>query len=521
MRTIVVGAGSAGCIVAARLSEDPDHEVIVLEAGGSDRTTLCRKPGMMSLIHMVPELKQKVDWGFYTQEREWTIDRKIPYPRGKVVGGSGAINGLVYVRGDRHNYDQWELPGWSYDELLPYFKRLESFEDGESEYRGGSGPVKVTRAIDPSPSSTAFRNAVAETCDEPLNDDYNGASQEGASWFQLNQFEGVRQSSSECHLHPAMTRPNLSLVTSAQVLRLSFEGTCCTGLTYEKSGETHTLTADRVVMSAGAIGTPQLLMCSGIGPAAHLQGLGISVRADLPVGQNLHDHLFLPMVFLMPKTGHTGSPMHFFAGMAKEYLSGGGWFGRSVFESCGFVKLESKVEPDLQLHSLPWSYPSPNRDAPGIPDVDKRPALTVHPSLVRPKSRGELTLRSGDPTDAPIIDPHFLEEEADRQFLIKAADLVREIMGSAAIKQEVSGELHPGSDVVQSRWLKELPLRSATIYHPVGTCSLGTVVDPDTLAVRGFEGLYVADVSIMPTISGGNTNAPAMMIGEKAADLLR
>jgi choline dehydrogenase len=521
MRTIIVGAGSAGCIVAARLSEDADHEVVVLEAGVSDRTTLCRKPGMMSLIHMVPQLKEKLDWGYYTKEREWTLDRKIPYPRGKVLGGSGAINGLVYVRGDRHNYDQWDIPGWSYDELLPYFKKLENWEDGEDDFRGGSGPVKVTRAIDPSPSSAAFRNAVAETCKVPLNPDYNGAQQEGASWFQLNQFEGVRQSSSETYLHPAMTRPNLRVETGAQVLELLFEGSKVTGIRYEQGGEQHTLNADRVVMAAGAIGTPQLLMCSGIGPAAHLASHGISVRADLPVGQNLHDHLFLPMVFLMPKTGHTGSPAHFFAGMAKEYMFGGGWFGRSVFEAIGFVKLESKDEPDLQLHSLPWSYPSPNRDAPGIPDVDKRPALTVHPSLVRPKSRGELTLRSGNPKDHPIIDPHFLEEEADRQFLIKSADLVREIMSCSAIKQEVDGELYPGPDVQQSRWQKELPLRSATIYHPVGTCSLGTVVDPDSLKVRGFDNLYVADVSIMPTISGGNTNAPAMMIGEKAAALLR
>ena len=520
MRTVLVGAGSAGCVLAARLSENPDHEVVVLEAGGSDRTTLCRKPGMMSLIHMVPQLKKKLDWGYFTQERDWTLGRKIPYPRGKVLGGSGAINGLVYVRGDARNYDAWDIDGWRYADLLPHFKAIETFEDGASTFRGGSGPVQVTRAVDPSPSSHAFRHAVAETCGVDIVEDYNGPNQEGAAWFQLNQFEGIRQSSSECFLHPAMTRPNLRVEIGAQVLELLFEGSRVTGIRYEQDGETHTVSADRVVLTAGAIGTPQLLMCSGIGPAAHLAEHGIAVRADLPVGQNLHDHLFLPMVFLMPKTGHTGSPAHFFAGMAKEYLFGGGWFGRSVFEACGFVKLESRGEPDLQLHSLPWSYPSPNRDAPGIPDVDTRPALTVHPSLVRPRSRGALTLRSANPRDAPCIDPHFLEEEADRQFLVKAAELVREIMSSSAIQQEVAGELHPGPDVRQSRWQRELPNRAATIYHPVGTCSLNTVVDPNTLAVRGFDNLHVADVSVMPTISGGNTNAPAMMIGEKAAHIL-
>ncbi len=520
MRTIVVGAGSAGCILAARLSEDSEHEVVLLEAGGSDRSTFCRKPGMVSLIHMVPQLKERFDWGFHTTEREWTIDRTIPYPRGKVLGGSGAINGMVYVRGDRRNYDAWDLEGWRYEDLLPYFKRFECWEDGANSHRGGSGPVRVTRAQDPSPASDAFRHAVAETCGVPLNEDYNGATQEGAAWFQFNQADGVRQSSSECFLHPAMERPNLRVELEARVLELLFDGPRCTGLRYEQGEEQITLHADRVVLCAGAIGSPQILMCSGVGPAAHLAEHGITARADLPVGQNLHDHLFLPMVFLMPRAGHVGSTTHFFGGMIKEYLFGGGWFGRSVFEACGFVRLESSGEPDLQLHSLPWSYPSPNRDAPGIPEVDLRPALTVQPSLIRPRSRGELTLRSADPKAPPVIDPHFLEDERDRQFLVRAAELTREIMASSAIQQEVSGELHPGPDCQQSAWEHELPNRAATIYHPVGTCSLGTVVDPDTLQVKGLQNLYVADVSLMPTICGGNTNAAAMMIGEKAAELL-
>ena len=527
---IVVGAGSAGCIVAARLSEDSNCNVTVLEAGGSDRTTFCKKPGMISLIHQVPQLKEKFDWGYYTEQKKETLNRKIPYPRGKVLGGSGAINGMVFVRGNPKNYDDWEAdgcPGWGYEDVVPHFKRFESFEDGGSEIRGGDGPIRVTRAKDVSPVSDAFRHAVAEWNQTGLNDDYNGRRQEGGALFQLNHEDGLRHSSSERFLHPAMGRPNLDVQLGAQILKLDFEGSRCVGVTYEQDGETKTLRAQKeVLLCAGAVGSPQLLMLSGIGPAAHLKEVGIEVRADLPVGQNLHDHLFLPIVFVAPRSGHTGTAPHFFKGMLSEYLFGGGWFGRSVFEAIGFVKTDpSQTIPNMQLHSLPWSYPAPNRDKAEIPEVDPRPALTVQPSLVYPKSRGEVLLKSGDPRAAPLIDPHFLEDPRDMDFLIRGAEITRELLCGPAIKQEIALELEPGPDYSDPERLRaEIPNRIGTIYHPVGTCRMGqderAVVGPD-LRVRGFEGLRIIDASVMPSITGGNTNAPTMMIAEKAVELIR
>ena len=527
---IVVGAGSAGCIVAARLSEDSSCNVVVLEAGGSDRTTFCKKPGMISLIHQVPELKAKFDWGLYLNPRKETLNRKIPYPRGKVLGGSGAINGMVYVRGNPKNFDDWAedgCPGWSYDDVLPYFRKLETFEDDDSGVRGTSGPIQVTRAKDVSPISEAFRHAVAEWNQTGLNDDYNGRKQEGGALFQLNQKDGLRQSSAECYLHPAMGRPNLRVELGAHISRLEFEGTRCVGVTYEQDGQIHTLRAEReVLLCAGAVASPKLLMLSGVGPSKHLEQHGISCIADLPVGQNLHDHLFLPIVFVAPNAGHRGTATHFFGGMLQEYLFGDGWFGRSVFEAIGFVRSDSSSPiADMQLHSLPWSYPAPNRDAPGIPKVDTRPALTVQPSLIYPKSRGEILLTSADPKAAPHIDPHFLETQADLDFLERGAEITRQILRGPAIAQEIDLELEPGPAYEDpERMRAEIPNRIGTIYHPVGTCRMGTderaVVDTQ-LRVRGIEGLRVIDASIMPSITGGNTNAPTMMIAERAVDLIR
>lgn len=528
---IVVGAGSAGCAVAARLSEDPACRVLLLEAGGSDRTALCRKPGMMSVVHTVPQVKRRFDWGFKTQPRAWTVERKIPYIRGKVMGGSSAINGMIFVRGNRANYDSWAAQGcegWSYEDVLPYFKRLEDFEDGASELRGVGGPVAVTRPTDLSPVSEILMSAVADVTKAPLIDDYNGPSQEGVSWVQMSARNGVRHSTSEVYLEPNRGRPNLTVVSRAQALKLNFEGTRVTGLDYAVGREVVTASAAKeVILCAGVIGSPQLLMLSGIGPADHLASLGIDVLADLPVGQNLHDHLFFPLVFLTPRGGHRGTPAHFFGGMMKEYLFGGGtWFGETVFEAMAFVKSSaSQPIPDLQIHSLPWAYPAPNQDAPVRPKVDLRPAMTILPTMIYPKSRGEMLLASADPSAAPLIDPHFLKESADLDFLLDGAELTREIMASSAIAGEVTGELEPGEPFKsRAKLAEEMPNRVCTVYHPVGTCRMGVderaVVDPQ-LRVRGIQGLRVADASIMPDIIGGNTNAPSIMIGEKLADLVR
>ena len=311
------------------------------------------------------------------------------------------------------------------------------------------------------------------------------------------------------------------------VHKVLIEGGRAIGVEYSTKRVTTTARATReVVLSGGVIGSAQLLMLSGVGPADHLGGLGIDVVADLPVGENLHDHLFFPLTYLAPNAGHRGTPWHFFGGMIKEKVSGGTWFGRTVFESMGFVKTDPSLDvPDCQIHMLPWAYPSPNQDAPVRPTVDMRPAVTVWPTLIYPESRGEMRLLSTDPSAAPFIDPHFLERGEDVEFMMRGIALLREIMATGPIAAEVTEELHPGPDFKdRDALLAELPNRVQTVYHPVGTCRMGVderaVVDPQ-LRVRGIEGLRVADAAIMPNVIGGNTNAPCIMIGEKAADLLK
>ncbi len=526
---IVVGAGSAGCVVASRLSEDPDVSVLLLEAGRSDASAFCRRPGMVSIIHTVPQVKKKFDWGYYTAPRGETLARRIPYARGKALGGSSAINGMVFVRGNRKNYDDWAAEGcagWSFDELLPLFKRLEDYDGGASELRGTGGPIRVTTQAECSPASVAFREAVADVCRCPLTDDYNGAEQHGSGWTQMSAAGGLRYSTSEGYIRPAAARENLSLELNVHVRRVVISGRRATGVELSRGGRGETVRARReVVLCGGVVGSAQTLLLSGVGPPGELRALGIDVVAELPVGRNLHDHLFFPLVFLAPNGGHRGTAAHFLGGMLKELLRGGTWFGKTVFEAMAFVKTNaSEPVPDLQLHSLPWAYPAPNQDAGGRPAVDTRPALTVLPTLIYPKSRGALHLASADPEDHPIIDPHFLEDPADTELLVRGIELVREVMASPLLARELSGELEPGPGFFsKAALLEELPNRVHTVYHPVGTCRMGVddraVVDP-RLRVRGIEGLRVADASIMPSVPGGNTNAAAIMIGEKAADLL-
>lgn len=527
---VIIGAGSAGGVLAGRLAEQEGCSVLLLEAGGSDRNMFCRQPGMIALVHTIPQIKARFDWGYYTTPRAPTLDRKIPYTRGKVMGGSSAINGMVYVRGNRKNYDDWAAAGcegWSYEDVLPLFKRLERFEDGESEYRGGSGPIECTRAHDISPVTTALMQALSSTCNVPLLDDYNGASQEGVGPCQMNAKDGLRYSSSEAYVEPAKKTGRLTVESGAMVRRIEIKSGRAVAVHYTRGGTgTVAHASQEIIVSAGTVGSPHLLMLSGIGPAAQLRSHGIDVVADLPVGQNLHDHLFLPLVFLAPNAGHTGTPGHFLAGMIKGSITGKGWFSRTVFEMIGFIKSSaSQPVPDIQVHSLPWSYPAPNQDAPGRTVVDPRPAITIQPTLIYPKSRGEVTLRSGDPVDAPAIDPHYLEEREDLELLARGAELSREIMASDDMKDWVTEEFEPGLSKYASRkaLLKEIPNRACTVYHPVGTCRMGTdelsVVDPQ-LRVCGIDGLRVADASIMPSIVGGNTNVPTFMIGEKCADLI-
>ncbi|MGH3948926.1 MAG: GMC family oxidoreductase [Pseudonocardiaceae bacterium] len=525
---VVVGAGSAGCIVASRLAEQ-GASVVLLEAGGPDRTQLVRVPGMISLVHSVPQLKKRLDWGYYTVPQKHASDRRIPSTRGKVLGGSSSVNGMLFVRGNRGNYDSWAAEGcdgWSYDDVLPSFKRLENWEGGANEARGSGGPIEVTRQKDLTEASLGFIEALSDTVGVSKLDDYNGERQEGASIFQQSARDGLRFSSAQGYL-TGRRIPNLRVETGVTVSRIVLDGSRATGVeVIGKSGPRVIRASREVVLSAGVFGSPHILMLSGIGPAGHLGDLGIDVAADLPVGQNLHDHLFVPMTFLMKSAVHRGTPLHFLGGMAAEATRGDSWFGRTVFEAVGFVRSSAAGElPDLQIHTLPWSYPKPNQDAPVRHKVDTRPALTVLPTLIYPASRGELRLASTDPSAAPLIDPAYLSEPADADLLMDGIRMIREVMANKLIASEVSGEFTPGPEFSDEASLaRELPNRVHTVYHPVGTCRMGVderaVVDP-ALRVRGIDGLRVADASIMPSITGGNTNAPAMMIGEHCAGLLR
>ncbi len=521
---IIAGAGSAGCVLANRLSENPAHKVLLLEAGPRDNSILVRMPAGASQLFTKPNAR---NWGFQTEGVTALNNRRDFWPRGKGLGGSSSINGMVYIRGHARDYDHWRqlgLEGWSYADVLPYFKRSESNEAGANDYRGGSGPLTVSNAPGSSPIFDVTVQA-GKQAGYKLTADFNGHQQEGFGIFQLNIKDGKRCSSSAAYLTPALQRPNLKVETGALISRVVFEGKRAQGVEYTLGGATLQAKARReVILSCGAIGTPQLLLLSGVGDGAYLQRFGIPLVANLPgVGQNLQDHLDVNVQYActQPVTAYAqvANPLTLI-GVGLQYLIFGTGPGASQgLEAGAFIKSRPELDvPDLQMHLFNAPFADHGRK------VLKRHAFGLHMCALRPESRGFVALRSINPADAPLIQPNSLSADADLRTLREAVKIARRIVAQPAFDAYRGEELNPGPQIQSDDDIDSFIRSTAiTIYHPVGTAKMGTdpmaVVD-SALRVRGVQGLRVVDASVMPTLVGGNTNAPTIMIAEKASDLI-
>ncbi|WP_067683675.1 GMC family oxidoreductase [Nocardia miyunensis] len=529
---VVVGSGSSGAAVAGRLAQS-GASVIMLEAGKSDNKGMhgyfTRKPGMVAPMHFEERLERGFDWGYKSTPQVGAANREMLVTRGRVLGGSSSVNGMVYVRGNRANYDSWAAEGntgWSADEVNAAYKRSEDFEGGENAYRGAGGPIKVTRNKAPQEGTLQFIQATSDALGVKVLDDYNAAEQEGISVMQENVKDGVRYSSTRGYVHDLAPR-TLEVQTQVLATKLVIEGGRAVGvqvIDQGRGGVTRTIRAGKeVIVSGGFVNSPQLLMLSGIGPADHLAGFGIDCIADLPVGDNLHDHLFHPLSFHVTTIENKSTPGFFVKGMAKNLMGKETFLNHSIFESVGFVRSSRATNvPDIQLHAIPWSYPDPGAGDHGKQKPDPRPSLGVFATLIYPKSRGTLRLASADPTVAPLIDYGYLNEPDDLEVLAEGTEMARAIMANAAFGGAVKEEIYPGANVRKDN-AEAIRRRVVSVMHAVGTCRMGVderaVVGPD-LKVRGIEGLRVADASIMPSITGGNTNAPCYMIGERASDFI-
>ncbi|SOE03631.1 GMC family oxidoreductase [Blastococcus haudaquaticus] len=515
---VVVGAGSAGCALAGRLSEDPTLRVLLLEAGGSDKVLEVQIPA-----GLYKTWRTRLDWNYTTEEQPGLDGRKLFWPRGKLLGGSSSINAMIYMRGAAADYDEWaDLTGdkaWSYDHVLPLFRRMEDNARGADRFHGVGGPLRVEDLRSPHPWTRAVvESAVA--AGYPRNDDFNGAGLEGVGQYQVTQKRGRRWSSADAYLHPAERRPNLTVRTGALTTRVLVENGRATGVEYRAGGRVHTARATReVVLSGGAVNSPQLLMLSGIGPADHLREVGVDVVHDLPgVGGGLQDHPLVPVVWHV-RSGKSLSQAETPTGYAQWFGARRGPLTSNLAEAGLFTRSAAELsEVDLQMHFLPVKF---WKQAEIDPDVD---AFTAAVVLVHVHSRGSVRLRSADPSWSPAIDAGYLTDERDLDALVSGVEKAREIASAGPLAAVLAGEWSPGGTVHGREALRSSVRNTLeSLYHPVSSCRMGTdeeaVVDAELL-VRGIEGLRVVDASVMPTLVRGNTNAPTMMIAERASDLI-
>jgi len=515
---VIVGAGSAGCVLAARLTEDRNTRVLLLEAGGAASAREVRIPAAFSKLY-----KTAVDWNYATEPEPCLHDRQLYWPRGKMIGGSGSMNAMIYIRGNATDYDHWASlgnEGWGFRDVLPYFKKSERQERGASEYHGASGPLHVADLRCVNPLTRSFL-AAAEELGIPANSDFNGGSQDGAGLYQVTQKYGQRHSTADAYLKPALGRENLTVLMHAHAARIVIENHRAMGIAYIRDGAVETVRAEReVVLAGGAVNSPQLLLLSGIGPADEIRRAGVGAVHDVPgVGKNLQDHLMVSVGYLCTRPVSMANAESL-PNFLRYLVFKRGPLVSNVAEAGIFWRTRDGLhEPDLQLLFGPGYYVNHGLTP------RKEHCFGFGPTLLTPESRGSIALKSADPLEPPAICANYLSSAADIRAIVEGVKLSRQLAHTKAFEAYRGGELHPGPSVQGDEEIANfIRAEAETLYHPVGTCKMGNdsmaVVD-DRLRVHGIDGLRVADASVMPRIPAGNTNAPTIMIAEKAADMIR